>query len=294
MRIGAHPALLVAALLTGCSGGDEMRDVAPAVWVLRDADTTLYITGTVHLLPDNMDWRNGPITVAIASADELITELSPTEVEAAGRIAPDYFLGPRDQAPVSRFVPDLQDDYRRFAADKLPALPTIARFDDWALALLMAQAIATDAGLEGDNGVDKGLIDEFRAAGRPTSGLERAADQFGRFDAIPPPEQRAMLDRMMREIVEGKADDRLLETVETWARGDVDALGTLITRDARLAPVTHRLLLVERNRLWADWTQTRMQRPGTILMAVGAGHLAGPDSLIAMLEADGLTPQRMP
>ena len=281
-----------ALLLSGCGGGVE-RDARPAVWVVRDADTTLYLTGTVHLLPRNLDWRNGPIVMAMASADALVTELSPTEIAGAGKVARQYFYGTGSEPPADRFSPDLRDEYLTLAADELPTVPEMARLDDWALALLMAQAVAANAGLTGDNGMDSGLIEAFTAAGKPCFGIERAAEQFGYFDAIPRTEQRTMLNKLMQDIAAGRADDRLRATIDAWASGDVAALAALLARDADDAPVTRQLLLVERNRRWAEWVEQRMARPGTLLVAVGAGHLAGQESLITMLTARGLNASRL-
>lgn len=280
-----------ALLLGGCTDRQEAR---PAVWVVRDADTTLYITGTVHLLPDGVDWHHGPIDRAIADADELITELSPEALAAAPATAQHYLYGPLDLSPETRFPAELRDDYRRFANAEMGRVPNMNRLDDWALALLMAQAVATDAGLEGDNGMDNGLVDTFNRAGKKHGGLETADDQFSRFDAIPQSEQRVMLHRMMAEIAAGNADDRLRETVAAWTRGDMAALAAIIDRDKAVAPGAHRLMLTERNQIWAGQLLERLKRPGTVLIAVGAGHLAGSESLIAELGARGIEARRLP
>ena len=102
-----------------------------------------------------------------------------------------------------------------------------------------------------------------------------------------------MLNRLMRDIANGTADDRLRATVTAWSRGDVEALAAIVTSDAERAPGAHRLLLTERNRKWVDWIERRLQRPGIVLIAVGAGHFAGPDSLIALLAERGISAERL-
>jgi uncharacterized protein YbaP (TraB family) len=52
-------------------------------------------------------------------------------------------------------------------------------------------------------------------------------------------------------------------------------------------------LLRQRNQRWAAWIQRRLQRPGTVFVAVGAGHLAGGDSVPAMLAEAGLKVERL-
>jgi uncharacterized protein len=284
--------LLAALLLAGCSGGVQ-QDAVPAVWAVRTPGTTVYLTGTVHLLPDGVNWRNGPIVSAMDDADELVTELAPDQLARVGSVADRFTYGDGMVQPRDRFDLDLRDDYVALEGNELPIVGAMAAIDDWALALMLARVSADKAGMRAANGMDSALIAAFASAGKSRLGLETAEDQFTAFDAIPLPEQRQMLNRLMRDMAEGTADDRLRDTVAAWSRGDTDALAAIIARDVTTAPNAHRLLLTERNRQWADWIERRLNRPGTVLVAVGAGHLAGPDSLIAMLAARSIKAERL-
>ena len=57
----------------------------------------------------------------------------------------------------------------------------------------------------------------------------------------------------------------------------------------RASPDTYRMMFTERNARWADWIAARMQTPGTVFVAVGAGHLAGQDSVLVRLAERGIT-----
>lgn len=284
---------MLAVLLVGACSESIRQDATPAVWAVRSPGTTIYLTGTVHLLPDGTNWRNGPITAAIADADELVTELAPDELARAAKVMRLFSYGDGPIQPRERFDIDLRDDYIALEGQELSVVPGMAALDDWALALMLARVNADKAGLRAANGVDAALIETFAAAGKPRLGLETAEDQFGAFDAIPLPEQRIMLNRLMRDIAEGRADDRLSATVGAWSRGDMDALADIIARDAGNAPAAHRLLLTDRNRQWTDWIERRLDQPGTVLVAVGAGHFAGPESLLELLAARGIKAERL-
>lgn len=283
---------LAALLLSACTEKPQ-EQASPAVWMVRDNDTTLFLTGTVHFLPDGVNWKNGPIVAAIARADAVVTELSPDQLARVPEVASHYSSGQPATDPRKRFSPDLRDSYIKVEASALPSRSSLAPLDDWALALMLARVSADKAGLDPDNGVDSALINEFRRSGKPRLGLERPEDQFGAFDAIPPAEQRQMLNRLMRDIAAGRSEQRLRDTVDAWANGDMERLATIVMRDTENAPNAHRLLLVERNRRWADWMERRLDEPGSIMVAVGVGHLAGPDSLIAMLAARGIKTERL-
>lgn len=278
--------------LASCSAQPPF-EATPAVWVMRDADTVIYLTGTVHLLPDNSNWQNGPVVGAINDAQQLVTELGADQLEQAPAVAQKYLYGPNAVPLANRLDIDVRDDFARLYSTQLNAVPRAERLDDWAMALMISQDVARNAGLEGDNGMDKQLVQLFKKQGKRRTGLETAADQFSRFDAIPVSEQRLMLNRLMRNIADDRADDELRTTVDAWARGDIDQLGRTIARDRRLAPATHRLMLAERNAIWANQLATRMDEPGRILIAVGAGHLAGPESLIALMQQKGFTVSRL-
>ncbi|MBU0864226.1 MAG: TraB/GumN family protein, partial [Alphaproteobacteria bacterium] len=93
-----------------------------------------------------------------------------------------------------------------------------------------------------------------------------------------------------------KSDDAVKEVgalTAAWARGDVAALEKVINDDVDAVPAARRAIITDRNRRWSAWVHKRLERPGTVLMAVGAGHLVGPDGVPAMLEAEGMTVRRV-
>jgi uncharacterized protein YbaP (TraB family) len=52
-------------------------------------------------------------------------------------------------------------------------------------------------------------------------------------------------------------------------------------------------LLVDRNVNWAEWIDTRLDKPGVVFMGVGAGHLGGSDSVQAILAKRGIKSARI-
>lgn len=292
IRRGSLLSAMAALLLTACAK-EPVRQAAPPVFIIRDTDTTIYLTGTVHLLPDGLAWRSPAVTRAMAAADTLVTELPQAELDRVAEVAPRFARAARAIPVPARLAPDLRDDFARLA-DDLPSASELAALDDWAVAVMLAQVSAREAGAEAGNGMDSGLADAFRRAGKPHTGLETAANQFAAFDAIPLAEQRLMLNRLVCDMAAGIADDRLRATIDAWAAGDLDRIAAIIEDDRTLAPGAHRVMLVARNARWRDWIAARMARPGTILIAVGSGHLAGPDSLIALLAERGIRAERVP
>lgn len=282
-------AALLPLLLAACGTAKSGPQARPAMWLVADDDTHIYILGTMHALPRGTDWAGGKVAAAIGSADELVMELSPAQLAAAA--AEFQKLAPR-KAPLAiearlrgkalAGYRILEDSGSAFGGDKL---------DDWAVMVLMGQRVAQDAQLSSAEGVEAGLTEAFEAAGKPITGLETARAQLMLFEMLDAPTQRALLTR----AAEG-ADDAVAEVAAltaAWRRGDVAALEVMINEDIDTVPAARRAIITDRNRRWTAWVQKRLARPGTLLLAVGAGHLVGADGVPAMLAADGVKVTRV-
>jgi uncharacterized protein YbaP (TraB family) len=259
------------------------------MWLVEDDDTHIYLLGTMHALPRGTEWDAGKVAGAIDAADELVMELSPAELAAAGGVF--QKLAPRT-APLA-----IEARLSGQALIRYRALEASGRafngemFDDWAVMVLMGQRVAEKAGLSPADGVETGLTEAFEAAGKPVGGLETAKGQLMLFETLDPATQRALLTR----AAEG-SDDAVKEVgalTAAWGRGDVAALDKVINEDVDAVPAARKAIITDRNRRWSAWVEKRMEQPGTVLMAVGAGHLVGTDGVPAMLEAEGLKVRRV-
>jgi uncharacterized protein YbaP (TraB family) len=146
-------------------------------------------------------------------------------------------------------------------------------------------------GLQGDLGVEKVLRDEFATAGKPIGQLETNREQLGFFDTLPEKAQRALLEGSIDTPDAMRA--QFGEMIADWTRGDVDAIGKSFNEDLSGSPELMDALIRRRNVNWSEWIEHRMAKPGTVLLAVGAGHLAGDSSVQAMLERDGIKVTRI-
>jgi uncharacterized protein len=165
------------------------------------------------------------------------------------------------------------------------------RMKDWAVAVTLAQALFQRAGIDPELGVERSLTASFTAAGRPLSALETAEEQFGFLDSLPAAAQRLFLESVLESPEEVRRSfDQMLAA---WRSGDTDAIAETFNDDESVSPELREILLTRRNARWAEWLQRRLDQPGTILVAVGAGHLAGPDSVQAMLQRRGVRARRV-
>lgn len=285
--------LLVATLLVACTSAAPLVEgpARPAMWAVQDGDTRIVLIGSIHQLPPDLEWTGGILSPELAAADELILELAPAELAKA----PDLFAGTSSDEPVPsldrRFGQTTAARVRDYAADAGIDTDEVERMESWALAIAIGNVITADTGLSADNGVETRVTAAFAANNRPVSGLETAAQQLAMFDDLPDAAQNAMVTSAIARSGEARTRTRALLTA--WARGDTAALAAAADEAMTDTPALVEPVIHARNRAWADALARRMERPGDVLVAVGAGHLVGEGSLVEELEARGFAVRRL-
>ena len=282
----------VALFFAGPAARPAAAPAKPALWVVRDADTTVYLFGSVHELRPDLAWFQGPVRRAFEASDALVLELiAPPEAEvqeALRRAAP-----PADAPPLPERLPP---GYAKklAAATRAAGYPEGAfdRMDPWLAATSLSILPLRRNGYRREEGVEAVLTKAAARTGKPVEGLETQGDQIAIFDQLPEAEQITMLTR----VLDGQdaATETMRRTAEAWARGDTDGLAAIVSEDLRqTSDVVQQRVLADRNAAWADWIVKRMARPGTVFVAVGTGHLVGRGSLQDALAARGLTVRRL-
>lgn len=265
----------------------------PAMWVVKDADTEVTILGTIHELPTEIPWLTPRIVDRFDAADTLVVEVVlPDAPYELVRLIDSLGRGP-GQLPLAQRVPEDKRAAlaRAVAASGLPPA-ALDGMETWLVVLTLGDLATDKAGLSAERGADAVLTARAKAAGKPLVGLETATEQLGYFDALPEADQRALLVATLDDMATLPGDMQRL--VALWQAGDVAAIAAEFDKEMRATPRLQQVLVAERNRRWADWIAGVMNRPGKVFVAVGAGHLAGPDNLPDLLAAKGLTVERVP
>jgi uncharacterized protein YbaP (TraB family) len=273
-RLAALGAVLLA--LAGC--GKPPVEARPAMWRVSDGDTTIYLLGSIHLLPPNISWRTPPIERAIATSDTLVLESSPEEMVDFQAIAQGANLKPASDrvSPGKRPILDAMIERSGIARQ------TLDGYKDWALAITLATGDAIAAGATARDGAEAKLWSAFKTAGKTRLAFYRANEQLGQLDSLPESDQRKMLENTLS----GK--ENYGETLRAWTSGDIASL----EKTAECTPLEGKLVGQPNNR-WAQWIAARMKQPGIVLVAVGLGHMAGPYALPKLLAARGLKVERI-
>ena len=253
---------------------------APALWKVADEDTTIYLFGTVHTLPKDVEWFKGPIQQAFASSEELITE-----VEVGDARAMQQALTAKAVLPQEQSLRDLMNEADRQKFEEalvslgLP-VDALDRFEPWYAAMTLAVLPLAKAGYTAESGVE--MVLSAGASDKKRGALETLEQQVELFDGLPQDAQLTFLNQTVESLF--KLEATIAQMVANWLEGDAAELATLLNSELD-DPVLRDRLLIQRNANWAQWIDERLDRPGTVFLAVGAGHLAGEDSVQEQLSA---------
>lgn len=264
----------------------------PALWVIRDADSTLYLFGSVHVLRPTVGWASDRVNAAFDSADKIWFEISnPDDQAAMTPLIQQYGLSP--QTPLSSLLN--ADELAQLDAAAQTIGASAAQLDPlrpWLAGLTLSVAPLVKAGYDPASGVELALKARAEAAGKPIAGFETIDEQIRILATLPEDVQVAFLRQTLEDFDD--AVTMLDGLVDAWAKGDVAGVEKVGLEDMRTeAPAVYKALLVDRNANWAGQIQTLLEGSGTGFIAVGAAHLAGPDSVQSMLAARGVEVARV-
>lgn len=287
-------ALGFAALLGGTPAAIAApRTARPALWQVSDSDTTIYLFGTIHLLPADLQWRTAKFDQALNGSQQLVVETIVDQQHPEKLQSAELSLGfKQGLPPITERVPPADVPKLR-AAIASTGVPEkfFDQMKTWLAAIQLLGVQFRTMGLKGSNGPEEIMRQQFLSEHKPIGELETNIEQFSYFDRLPEKAQRSLLEGSI-EPHQGMDKD-YNGMLASWSKGDIKAIAKTFNHDLAGSPDLKASLLEQRNANWAKWIEQRMAQPGTIMIAVGAGHLAGQGSVIALLQRDGYSVQRV-
>jgi uncharacterized protein YbaP (TraB family) len=241
----------------------------PALWVVNDNDTIIYLFGTFHALDGKSDWFEQAVKTAFSESDQLMLEtLVPEPMRAPGNAVRPNIPLTGQPGPIVKLAPS--------ASSMLASSRTVMN-------------AGRSEGMSTDRGADAVLRAAAEDLGKPVGGLESFQFQLNMFSTLQDSPKAAPPDAAgMRALAMV-----LGQLQAAWNRGDIDSFAPLLRQMQTPSPKTYQTMFVERNTRWAHWIADRLKAPGTVFVAVGAGHLSGPDSLQSQLATLGVKSARI-
>ncbi|MBH1998962.1 MAG: TraB/GumN family protein [Sphingomonadaceae bacterium] len=264
----------------------------PALWQVKDDDTTIYLFGTVHVMKPGVNWFGGTVKRAFDGSDELLLEIiAPDDPNVMGAVMATKATATDGGTLSGRLTPVAREKYQ--AAMTANAMPWRAfeTFNPWMAGMALSVAPLAKLGYQADLGAEKTLRAAAVAAGKQVDALETVEQQIDFFATLPMHQQVQFLNA----TVDGLPDmeKEFADLLRYWEAGKPDALAKSMNESLEATPELAQVLLIGRNAQWAKWIKARLAQPGTVFIAVGAGHLAGKGSVQDQLKTLGIRSARV-
>lgn len=268
----------------------------PMLWKVSDADNSVYLLGSFHLLRAADNPVSPAVEAAFADAEHVVFEIPPAELTAPETAA--------------KFARAAQFDGGRTLQQALPPatlaklqamldvsgtpLAQVQGTEPWALTLGMVIGMTQAMGFSPERGLDRVLMARAASAGKPVTGLETLDAQLQALEGAPESEQAAQLDEFLANP--RKTAEELSKLHAVWLAGDVDTMDREYRAEMQAeSPVSYRIMNTDRNIAWVPKLEARLKAAGTddTLAVVGALHLLGADGVVERLRVKGYTVERL-
>lgn len=289
--------LPLAALLAACDPGSSVeskvsaahaRNDGPAIWVVKDHDTTLYLFGTVHLLPDDLVWQRSDMKDAFADAGTVFFEL---ETGTGAQLEASILTQQLGFLPSGKRLSDKLDSYQlkllaAAANNGGLSLSSLDTMKPWLASEFLTISAAVNAGLSPELSADEALKSRAKRQRKNIVYLDDTERQIRASADQPDFVQMILLTETLESF--NSAGDDFRRIAEAWAIGRTDILETKTVKPlSSRSPELYAALIKDRNRDWARVFTRFMEGNETGFAAVGAAHLLGEDSLQEAMRDQG-------
>jgi uncharacterized protein len=275
----------------------------PLLWKVSDADNSVYLLGSFHLLKPDDYPLSVDVDAAFEDAEQLMFELSPEEMgspqlgmlmaQAAMRADGTQLDSELPAETAARLKAWSEANVGPLAAMGISP-QVLQMFEPWFVGLMVSITELTKLGLDPKLGLDAHLAARASAAGKPAAGFETGAEQIAFLDGMGPREQLQFLDEALAESAEG--EEAMGKLHADWRAGNAEAMWREMALEMRREyPQLYRRINVDRNDAWLPRIEQRLTSPGTddTLVVVGALHLLGEDGVVEKLRARGYGVERI-
>lgn len=303
-RLGATVA--ATALLAACATSDSAPAVdayadpdpatdAPAMWAVSDDDSTVYLFGTFHLLPPELEWQTAAFTEAMAASGFTYFEADVMSPEAQAEImalVQQYGLNPPGTTLSATLGEERAARIAAFAEQYGVPMAALEQLKPWLAMLTLTQQAYAAAGFNPAAGVDVVIDALAKEEGDEIGYLEGAEAQILAIQSLGSEEALAAFDENFEDLA--NLDAFIAASLEAWRTGDVAALDEELLEESRQeTPAVFEAIFANRNRNWVPTIEALLARDEDVFVAVGAGHLVGEESVTDMLIERGYSPRRI-
>jgi uncharacterized protein YbaP (TraB family) len=279
--------LFALCLLGGLSAAALSAQAASPVWAVRGAHNTVYLAGSIHMLPANDATLPAAFDRAYADSSKLVMEIDLGKLDPLEAVT--WMMDHSALPPGSTLRTLLgQQRYQHLSAAAASLGQSMAAFDGqapWLVGIEITELAYTHEGFDPEQGVEEQLVRRAQSDGKPTAGLETLSEQLGGLTTLSSEDQVRMLDLTVDELKDVKTETH--EVTDAWRHGDAARLAALLSTEYNTLPSLYKPLVTDRNQRWLPQVEQLLKANDNALVVVGALHLVGPGGLVELLRKKG-------
>lgn len=263
------------------------------LWKVTSTTGSLYLQGSIHVLKADSYPLDPAIEKAYSASDVLVLEVDMKEMtspKTQKRIMAKALL-PDDRTLQMELDAEV---YRKLlaACDSIGVPPVqIEKLKPWFASTILTLTKMQQLGFNPVYGLDKYFHDKAVADGKKVVGLESVDFQLDLFDSLSKKNPNDFIQHALADLETAEADIETLHKV--WETGNIDEVGTLMTKGFSDYPELYESLVTDRNKRWVKTLNRLLKKPTTHMVVVGAGHLPGKGGLLELLGNKGYTVEQL-
>lgn len=261
---------------------------AQPLWKISDADSTVYLLGSFHLLKKDQLVLTPEMKNALGRAEVFVFELDLGQAESLDvqtEMVSKILL--RDGQSLSALLSETSLERMKIYLKRYGySLLTVDRFKPWYAAAFLTQMQLKSMGYDPQNGFDHFFYRQAKYRKKKVVGLETAAYQLDRFDKLPMNVQVQFVNETLDEL--DIFESELNKIITYWRNGDMESLDRYVVEPMRKYPQLYTRLLAQRNHNWIEPIKSYLSDNKDYIVVVGAAHFAGQDGLIKLLDRQGI------
>lgn len=267
-------------------------NAAPAIWKVSDEDSSVWLFGSIHMLPDGLEWRTEIFDNLLDEADRIYFETDLGMAAQTRILALTLERGfARDGVLLNqRIDAKLMSKVRAAAETYAVPVPTLLAMQPWMAASTISVAALTAAGYDPTKGVESTLVGEIPVERQGF--LETAEQQIEVIAGGRETDQIQMLAATLAET--GGLAASVDTMVAGWLEGTPEVVADIFFADlGAYGEALLDRLITQRNKNWVEQISDMLETNENAFLIVGAGHLVGPDSVVTLLEQQGFLSERV-
>jgi len=286
-------ALLWVAVAQTAIAGDKLF-----MWRVASETATITMVGSIHVGQADFFPLAAPFEDAFAAAPALAVEVDMTDpavLQKSAALMMQKGMLPDEETLETRLEPEVYARLTAYAEENDIPLAMYRKFKPGIVAMVLVMDAYQKQGFDPELGIDKHFLDAAKAAKKEVRALETVEDQLDLFLDIDDTLDDILMAEFLDHAVDVKAETA--EMIDYWQNGDAAGLDRFLQEQIGEGPemeAFYRKLLDDRNAGMADSVATWLQADTDIFMVVGAGHFAGEQGIVSLLEDKGLTVRQVP